>query len=139
MADRRQIVKLLLEGKTAPQIMEELHIPPSKLRRALTGRRLAEVLELARLTAATGLAFSSGALARAAVGHLAAVATGGGNAEAARRACMTIIGAATGGGPGPGAPAVSGGRARDRDGQKRVETGSIGQPRVAMGSYGQAV
>ena len=111
MANRQQIVTALLAGKTARQIMDELHLPPSKLRRALGGHYLREALELERSVAGAGRDFRAVEMSSAAVEQLGEL-TSSGNGETARRACMTILETALGGErPGGAASAAPGGGA----------------------------
>ena len=143
MATRQQIVTALLAGKTARQIMDELHLAPSKLRRALAGKFLCEALELERVLAGAKRDFRAVAMAPAAVEQLGEL-TSSGNGETARRACMTILETALGAGrPGGAASGAPGGGAGlgDADGEAMLSllaaAGSSGQPRAATGSYGQ--
>ena len=134
MADRRQVVNLLLAGRTGRQIMDELHMPPSKLRRTLAGRRLRDALEVERSVAETAKAIRTAKMMDAALGQLAEV-IGGGNAESARKACMTIIDTAIG---DTGRPDAEHARMPPRvAAQSGVERDSIGQNRAVVGSHGQ--
>ena len=106
MATSRQVLEMVLAGRNAARIAAELHLPPSKLMRALSARRTARLLEAQALAADIAQGLRAGELVKTAMDQLARL-TAAPNAETARKACMTIMATARASHPAGGSPPAS--------------------------------
>lgn len=91
MPSYKELMKLIRQGKSPAEILEEMPMPPSRLRRMLNGKRMQALLKLEEEIAAE-LVCHNTATGIFAVAERLNELTKAQNAETARKVCLALLG-----------------------------------------------